>query len=186
MTDLTLAALTDEVRRLNTEKGWRAEHRSVRELTALIVSEISEALDAYRRWELDDATESTDHDCPTPVDGLCMCPAKPEGVGPELADVIIRTVDACDILGRHLDGDLALADLAPMAAPRDVNSFAEHLDWLADLTRDFKIYRQTGGPWLLRAVATVATKYGIDLTAEVRRKMDHNWTRAFRHGGRLL
>lgn len=29
-------------------------------------------------------------------------------------------------------------------------------------------------------------RHGIDLFAEFRRKMDYNWTRAYRHGGRAL
>ena len=28
--------------------------------------------------------------------------------------------------------------------------------------------------------------YGIDLLAEYRRKMDYNWTRPYRHGGKIL
>ena len=83
--------LTAQIREDNIRKGFRPASGGPGDNTfgdyiALAHSELSEALEAYRDHKLADATEATDHECPAPVDGLCMCPAKPEGVGSELAD----------------------------------------------------------------------------------------------------
>lgn len=44
----SLAEMTDEVRALNTEKGWRSLDTRFAEYIALLHSEASEALEAYR------------------------------------------------------------------------------------------------------------------------------------------
>lgn len=87
--------LTAEIRRLCTEKGWREEPgRGDREgpwvaaYIALAHSELSEALDAYREKCWSETAPSVQ------ADGLN---GKPIGVGPELADVLIRVLDMCDI-----------------------------------------------------------------------------------------
>jgi hypothetical protein len=83
--------LIKEVRNLCIEKGWRDKvdgNREGYEFAAYIAlghSEFSEALEAYRDNEWSD----------TRADG------KPIGIGPELADVIIRVLDMCDIW--HID-----------------------------------------------------------------------------------
>ncbi len=59
------------------------------ERIALIHSEVSEALEAWRRSK---------GRCWFEVDG------KPEGIGSELADVIIRTAELAEWLGIDLDG----------------------------------------------------------------------------------
>lgn len=77
-----------EVVRINTEKGWRdGQEISVGDALALITSEIGEAVDAYRRWGLD----------PIITEG-----GKPEGIGSELADIVIRTFDMADRFGLNL------------------------------------------------------------------------------------
>jgi NTP pyrophosphatase (non-canonical NTP hydrolase) len=115
----TLNELMDEVRDLNLRNGWRDPrevetvdpdgipvgkalvHTSFVELMALITTECSEAVDAYRDHRLADATSV----------GKCafgQCdnhPHKPEGVGSELADVFIRLLDVCDIFGIDLEAE---------------------------------------------------------------------------------
>jgi hypothetical protein len=79
------------VRELCIAKGWRNSTSGQTEGTefaayvALGHSEFSEALEAYR----DKAWSETRED------------GKPVGVGPELADTIIRVLDMCDIW--HID-----------------------------------------------------------------------------------
>lgn len=85
--------LMQQIRLLCTEKGWRNEHsgtRSGHEFGAYIAlghSEFSEALDAYRDQIWSDTR---------PLQQGETIP-KPVGVGPELADTLIRVLDMCDI-----------------------------------------------------------------------------------------
>lgn len=107
-----IAKMTAEVREVNTANGWFDSERSVGEGLALLHSEVSEWLEAFRSWKLEDATKGVPD-------------AKPEGVGSEAADVLIRLLDECE-------------------------------------------------------------RQGIDLAFEYRRKITHNRTRGYRHGGRVL
>ena len=53
-------------------------------------------LEAYRHWGLDDMTE-------TPHGG--GGPVKPEGIGSEAADVLIRLLDTCERFGINLSAE---------------------------------------------------------------------------------
>ena len=73
-------------------KGWWDEERDIPHCLALIHSEVSEALEEYRKHGLEFSYD-LDHD------------DKPEGFRFELADIIIRVAD----LAGHLNIDLSLS-----------------------------------------------------------------------------
>ena len=77
--------MQEEIAVVNRANGWFDSHRTFGEDIALLHSEVSEAFEAYRRWGLQDVTAQGDE---------ASLP-KPEGVGSEFADVLIRLLDSC-------------------------------------------------------------------------------------------
>lgn len=79
--------MTVEVRVLNQRQGWRDLSVRFGEHIALAHSELSEALDAYRAHKFNRYTGDS---------------GKPDDVGSELADTLIRLLDICDIFAIDL------------------------------------------------------------------------------------
>jgi NTP pyrophosphatase (non-canonical NTP hydrolase) len=100
----TIPEMQAEVVERNKAKGWYDKPRSFGDDIALLHSEVSEAYEAYRQWGMEDATKPGGYDsqeacyeCQTAgYQVKCSHHPKPEGVGSELADLLIRLLDTCD------------------------------------------------------------------------------------------
>ena len=84
--EYTIPELQKIAHRIAKDKGWYDDNRTIGEVCALVHSEISEALECYRRGQMDMVYEN----------------GKPEGFPVELADAVIRILDTCE----HLNIDL--------------------------------------------------------------------------------
>lgn len=92
----TLEEYQAEIREINEANGWFENERSFGDDIALLHSEVSEMFEAYRDHKFDDQTLAAHND---------RIP-KPEGVGSEAADVLVRLLDTCERVGIDLRFEL--------------------------------------------------------------------------------
>jgi hypothetical protein len=173
----TMNAMADEVLAWCQVKGWYDTPVSFGEAMALLHSEVAEASEAWRVWDLRDATATFAMDA-------VIHPPKPEGVGSEFADILIRWLDDSRRFG--VDPDLKVNSL-----PQISSSFLENMNALHTLIAKASEAFYENDAWWYRKHARVVAfliqlceHYGIDLRAEYERKMSYNYTRAYRHGGK--
>lgn len=132
--------MQDEVKACNQKNGWYDAERSFGDEIALLHSEVSEALEEYRRHGTQRYV----------VHGM------PYG---EVA--YLKPDDDYPFMTTHEYGDQRLRLMKPEGVPSE----------LADV--------------LIRLL-DMAERAGVDLFKEYRTKMDYNWQRSYRHGGKAL
>ena len=186
-TEKTLAQMTAEVVENNTAKGWYAKKATFPEAMALLHSEVSEALEAWRKWGLADATDVCKHLGPTDVS------YKPEGVGSEFADIFIRLLDDAWLFGQidleaaASHGRFGINDSFPASMNSlhtliAMASMASDFEWDAEDTE--RLAHEFGR--ILTYLRQLCECYGIDLQAEYELKMAYNRTRPYRHGNKRI
>jgi len=180
---LTLADMTAEIVENNRRLGWHDNPPAFTEAMAMLHSEVSEALEAWRVWGLADGTA-----------GSAISPggdpgAKPEGIGSEFADILIRLLDDGYLYGVDLEREAAAGALILGS------SFPDNINTLHNLIARASMFWQDepdANAWrrelgaVLIFLRQLCELYGVDLDAEYKRKAAYNRTRAFRHGGKRL
>lgn len=101
----TLAAMAAEVEAVNRKLGWYDQEVPFPEAVALLHSEVSEALEAWRQWGLWDGTYHVSAEKYVRGENLNGRPPKPEGVGSEFADVFIRLLHYSALFGIDLEAE---------------------------------------------------------------------------------
>jgi hypothetical protein len=180
---MNLTNMAAEVEQVNKEHGWYDDERTFCELIALLHSEVSEALEAYRQWGLDDATVNAQLDMPL---------QKPEGVGSEFADILIRLLDMSKRFGVDLREEVANhpGRFGINVQFGDSACYMHmHISHLAFAAEDTPWEAEPIGPYYA-AIFVYLVQWsvfcGIDLEAEYARKLAYNKTRPYRHGGKKL
>ena len=160
--------------------------RSFGDLIALVHSELSEALEAYREKHI----WADWRQLQTYPNG------RPRGVASELADVVIRVADMAEAHSGTLNADIPFT-VDPWA--KDA-SFGDWITMLHGILTDvlWHWYDEKfigvipDRHWIgdassfVRGVYGMAAYYGIDLDAAIEAKMAYNRTRPYRHGGKAL
>ena len=196
---MNLSELQKEAHAIAVAHGWWDHERTFGELIALVHSELSEALEAYRQYgDILPRLRRFNQ-----IDGWSTTLAdehggQPVGVPSELADVVIRVADMAEsynvglvsVFPKWSDGYLM-----PEAPFGEQIAFAHLL-----LTETYLLFQhgiplvedvsaETWEEALCNCVAFIqrmAEHYGIDLEAAIEAKREYNRTRSYRHGGKVL
>jgi NTP pyrophosphatase (non-canonical NTP hydrolase) len=99
VSDKTIGQMTAEVVDFCKRKGWYDEDVPFPQSMVLLHSEVTEAFEAWRQWGLADMTGDCHHESAADL------AHKPEGVGSEFADILIRLLDDCARYGVDLGAE---------------------------------------------------------------------------------
>lgn len=173
----TLNKLVAEIHKNAVDHGWwEGVKRSLAKLVALFHSELSEALEEYRRG----------NDFEYEVNG------KPEGIAVELADYLIRIFDYCGAYKIDVDA------LVERYKDSDIAYYATFEEFIAECHKDTSdLYRasrdySTDSMFfeyaLTKCILRVGKWFeqnGLDMIGVIERKHAYNKKRSYRHGGKV-
>ena len=175
MTSRNVEDFAREIHGLAVEKGWWDEKRPLEDATVMIHCELSEAVEEYRNGH--GFTEIYYND-----DG------KPEGVPVELADAVIRLLDAAVEYAPHYM-EPRLRDELPEAFGVFIERCHDLVSCIArggdTTTQHFRLQDRT----YMRLIGLIEAWFetnGMDLWRVCRMKHEYNKTRPYRHGGKRM
>jgi NTP pyrophosphatase (non-canonical NTP hydrolase) len=207
---MDIETLCQDSHQISKDKGWLEDPRPFSAITALIHSELSEALEDYRsNHPLDEIYYENNKKNPLrctdeALKGLTQekrmeAGIKPCGIPIEFADVIIRIAQYCGTYGWDLAGTVAGVIQAAGGKPHGAKLFEDTIALLhADISMAYLaslgIQLPDGMPttplaffasaWL--TVYAFCEKNGIDLDAAILEKQEFNKTRPHKHGGKKI
>lgn len=161
-TAATLNGLRDAIYANARLKGWWETDRPMAQSLVLVVSELAEAVEAYRNDQIGTHYEAGS-------------PAKPEGVVPELADAVIRLLD--------IAGRFGIEQRLPDAIRRHTSDFfPDMFGIMARVVRLREDYPQDAIPMIENLAMTWVSR--AEFWATVMEKHQYNLGREYRHGGK--
>lgn len=190
-----LNELAQEAHQTAVEHGFWTPEPTFGELCALMHSELSESLEAFREGRLmvwhvcyapDSIYECEEHQECQECKETCECrEAKPEGIAVELADCIIRILDWAGREGM---------EIKPVPVARDCVQFKfgeiiSECHWALSKAYEKQEWPLSAAGYLNRCVSYIlawSQENELDMYAIIREKMDYNKTRPYRHGGKRI
>ena len=175
---MNLADLQREAHAIAKDHGWWDEPRSFGDLIALVHSELSEALEAYREKHI----WADWRQLQTYPNG------RPRGVASELADVVIRVADMVDWYGETIASRVGEpAFIGKSVSKPSFGDWVSELHWqVANAWNEHEYDRIGALSDVVHTTERMAAHYGIDLDAAIEAKMAYNRGRSYRHGGKAL
>jgi NTP pyrophosphatase (non-canonical NTP hydrolase) len=168
--------LAQEAYQIALDHGWHDKKRSYDEILALILTEAGEAIDEDRKGN------------PAGMHYIGKN-GKPEGVGIELADLVIRIMDAAGELEaiEDLTAGYKTAEKYPGTAVELTSLVMDVADVISEARYCFQTLRNAHNAantlgWAVSFIDEWCDGHGIKLDAMVKQKMAYNRTRSIRHG----
>ena len=189
---MNLADLQREAHAIAKDHGWWDEPRTFGDLIALVHSELSEALEAYREYGVEPFQQGRKL--------FWFKDGHPTGVASELADVVIRVADMAEHDGVDLEAhvesgvgapethifgrwfafrELAFGEWVGMAHYWAAEAFKWGVQYEADGVAPNLAWQSLG--YVTAVVKRMADHYDIDLDAAIKARLEY-----YRHGGKAL
>jgi len=162
---MNVRELAKESHEIAVSKGWWESPRTPQELAVLCISELSEAVEAYRD---------------NPDDMHRVVNGKPEGIAVELADYCIRLLDwQSDSIDINKDGAFEFVNTGETDLINVVYMLTGYTMEIEDYSGEslFKVFGLINNYMLSK---------GYDLEVIIKEKLAYNKTRPHRHGGKAL
>lgn len=181
-----------EVHQVAVEHGWYDRKPSFAEMAVNFHAELSEAVEEYRKGSPMVYCDGMGTDCVGFCSGVeCLkkkSGRKLEGVAVELADCILRILDTLAEAGVDIERVITY----PIVGADIITTIARCHQEISDAYTIFASrYTKEEGAYqcLIRCIGDImgwAKGNGVDMEAILRAKHEHNKTRPYRHGGKVM